>query len=83
MGARCEVALAEELTGGWAQGEQSGQVRSGQNSMWNWDREMRNIVGDKILYREIRMASSSVKFQSTFWYVFFSAFDLAGNLNLQ
>ena len=51
--------------------------------MWNWDREMRNIVGDKILYREIRMASSSVKFQSTFWYVFFSAFDLAGNLNLQ
>lgn len=39
----------------------SGQVRSGQNSMWNWDREMRNIVGDKILYREIRMASSNVK----------------------
>ena len=61
MGARREVALAEELTGGWAQGEQSGQVRSGQNSMWNWDREMRNIVGDKILYREIRMASSNVK----------------------
>ena len=61
MGARCQVALAEELTGGWAQGEQSGQVRSGQNSMWNWDREMRNIVGDKILYREIRMASSNVK----------------------
>ena len=61
MGARREVALAEELTGGWAQGEQSGQVRSGQNSMWNWDREMRNIVGDKILYREIRMASSNLK----------------------
>jgi hypothetical protein len=67
MGARREVALAEELTGGWAQAEQSGQVqvqvqvRSGQNSMWDWDRETSSVVGDKMLYREFRMASWSVK----------------------